>query len=159
VDAGIVANQRIVITRDPSARKTNRTRVRTGHNHASVALGNGAYQHFRILLPNLSPRLELWNLFALVFLNRFDECDDGGKIGRLECFDPDHDSVISPILRPPIDLHGDAHKLGKILRADALHNPGAVVFYGFRADIELRSDFLVRQPGDGKFHHLPLSRR
>src|SRR5712671_6838091 len=63
------------------------------------------------------------------------------------------------LLRPPIDLHGDAHELGEVLRADALHHPGAVVFYGFRADIKLRSDFLVRQPGDRKFHHLALPRR
>src|SRR6266436_9710828 len=95
-----------------------------------------------------------------MLLNGFDERDDRGKTGRLEGVDPDHDGAISrPILRPPIDLYGDAYKLGEVLRADALHHPGAVVFYGFRADIKLRSDFLVRQPGDGKFHHLALPRR
>src|SRR5258706_3311004 len=64
-----------------------------------------------------------------------------------------------PLLRLPIDLHGDAHELGEILRADALHHPGAVVFHGFRADIEPRSDFLVRQPGDGRYNPWALPRR
>src|ERR1700730_8659088 len=62
-------------------------------------------------------------------------------------------------LRPLFDLQGDAHEIGEILRTDTLHHPGAVVLHGLRADVELLSDFLVRQPGDGKFHHLSLPRR
>jgi len=53
VGAGVVANERIVILRDPSACKAHRTRVRACHDHAAVVFGNGAHQHFGILFPDL----------------------------------------------------------------------------------------------------------
>ena len=43
-----------------------------------------------------------------------------------------------------------------VARADALHHPGTMILDRLRADLELRSDFLVGQARNGKLHDLAL---
>ena len=68
----------------------------------------------------------------------------------------------NPMLRPLrslLDLQSETHQFGEVFRADALHHPGTVIFYGLRTDVEPRGDFLIRQTDYGKFHYLSLTLR
>jgi hypothetical protein len=103
VGAGVVAYEQIVVLIDSGACKAHHTGLRACHDDEAAALGNDAHQHFGMLFPDLRPRFVFRNLFALVFLNGFNEADNRGKIGRPERFDPDHDCIAS-VLRA-IDPH------------------------------------------------------
>jgi hypothetical protein len=53
-----------------------------------------------------------------------------------------------------MDVHGDAHEIGEILRAGTLLHPSAVILHRLWADFELRSDFLAGRSYDSQIHHL-----